>query len=70
MRELRREAEQLGYTLEGATQRQHLRWRNRHGVMVITSSNLPTDRHMRACETNLRRMQHVTPESILAERQK
>lgn len=70
MRELQREAERLGYTLEGATQRNHYKWRNAHGFLVITSSELPTDRHMRNCEGFLRRYQHTTAKSILARRQK
>jgi hypothetical protein len=70
IRELRQEAERLGYVLEGRTKRNHVRWRNAHGFLVITSSDIPTDRHRRNCETFLRRHAKTKLKSILARHQK
>jgi hypothetical protein len=70
IRELAKVAEALGYTQEGLTSRQHVRWRNAQGVLVITASDLPTTRHMRNCETFLRRYSAKDIKSILAEKRK
>lgn len=55
-KEIRDEAERLGYVLEGLTARGHLKWRHRLGFFAITGSAVAgTQRHTNNAISELRR---------------
>jgi hypothetical protein len=53
-RPLLAEAERLGYCYDGTTRNGHLRWRNKHGRIVITGSDLSEDRTLKNARAQLR----------------
>ena len=56
-RELARIAERMGYCYDGMTKGGHLRWRNRHGIVVITGSSIPAGHHLANAVGQLRKAQ-------------